>query len=216
MWRFCGLEWRAFWETPLAVFELLCSSAHIIASSVSQDVFQGLLFGDIPPSLRHNERKLSLIVTGSILGNGWNRNLGRRRPIQRRSRLYEENWYIWNGHIGLSRMVAVVESHASYDRNFIHTDRWQELIKYLLLKSQLDFVDQNLTFATWRVLSVTTPSKMVPLMSLAEILSPRKVAKPTSGNFSESTWPRWIRPSSSAMKRMRWVQERDIFRTLLF
>ena len=61
-------------------------------------------------------------------------------------------------------------------------------------------------WATVICFSVTVPSKMVPLMSLAETFCLEWVAVPRSGVDLGSIWPRWIWPSSWAMKRMRWVQ----------
>lgn len=62
------------------------------------------------------------------------------------------------------------------------------------------------SWATVIVFSVTSPSKMEPLMSFASIFFFSTDAIPRSGYAFESTCPKWICPSSWATKRMRWVQ----------
>lgn len=62
------------------------------------------------------------------------------------------------------------------------------------------------TRETVSVFCMTWPSKMEPVMSFADIFLPSNAERPMSGCSWGLIWPRWIWPSSSAMKRMRCVQ----------
>ena len=120
---------KALRKGPLALLELLRPAADIVPAGVAKHVVHRVLLRHVPARLGDDERQLGLVVARAVLCDLGDVDLGGVWPIEGGSRLGEEDGDLRDGHLGLFGVVVVIETDAANDRDLVHRQWGQELLR---------------------------------------------------------------------------------------